>query len=168
MEKDFLSRPAGTRDSGIKLKDGRFRLHIRKKFFTMMVLKMFQSLEQVALSLAVLKAGLNGALSNLAEGVGTGRSLGSLLTQIILQVCDTFMSTCGEQRWAENGAEVVSVITLRRGTWSNQCNYTVSLPQEAAQRYHGPICLGVALCQKLSSILLQCSSLESLKKLHSF
>ena len=58
----------GTRDNGFKLKECRFRLGIRKKFFTMRVVRHWNRLprEDVAApSLAVLKARLDGALSNL-------------------------------------------------------------------------------------------------------
>jgi len=57
-----------TRGSGCKLKEGRFRLDIRKKFFTVRVVKHWPRLPRevvAALSLAVLKARLDGALSNL-------------------------------------------------------------------------------------------------------
>ncbi|KFR12534.1 hypothetical protein N306_04616, partial [Opisthocomus hoazin] len=50
-----------------KLKEGRFRLDIRKKFFTMRVVKHWNRLPReavAALSLAVFKARLDGALSN--------------------------------------------------------------------------------------------------------
>jgi len=58
-----------TRGNGSKLKEGRFRLHIRKKFFTMRVVKHWHRLPREAVdapSLAVFKARLDGALSNLA------------------------------------------------------------------------------------------------------
>jgi len=57
-----------TRGNSSKLKEGRFRLDIRKKFFTMRVVKHWNglSIEAVAApSLAVFKARLDGALSNL-------------------------------------------------------------------------------------------------------
>jgi len=57
-----------TRGNGSKLKEGRFRLDIRKKFFPMRVVKHWPGLprETVASpSLAVSKARLDGALSNL-------------------------------------------------------------------------------------------------------
>jgi len=57
-----------TRGNGSKLKDGRFRLDIGKKFFTMRVVKHWHSLPREAVdvpSLAVLKARLDGAVSNL-------------------------------------------------------------------------------------------------------
>jgi len=57
-----------TRGNGFKLKEGRFRLDIRKKFFTMRVVKHWNRLLREAvnsLSLAVSKARLDGALSNL-------------------------------------------------------------------------------------------------------
>jgi len=72
-----------TRGNGFKLKEGRFRLDIRKNFFTMMVVKHWNRLPREAVdapSLAVFKARLDGALSNLvwwkmsllmAGGVGT-------------------------------------------------------------------------------------------------
>jgi len=57
-----------TRGNGSKLKEGRYRLDIRKKFFTMRVVRHWNRMprESVdALSLAVFKARLDGALSNL-------------------------------------------------------------------------------------------------------
>jgi len=57
-----------TRGNGSKLKEGRFRLDIRKKFFTMNVVKHWPRLSREAVaapSLAVFKARLDGALSNL-------------------------------------------------------------------------------------------------------
>jgi len=58
-----------TRGNGSKLKEGRFRLDIRKKFFTMRVVKHRNMLPREAAyifsSLAVFKAMLDGALSNL-------------------------------------------------------------------------------------------------------
>jgi len=57
-----------TRGSGCKLREGRFTLDIRKKFFTMRVVKHWNRLpgEAVAApSLEVFKVRLDGALSNL-------------------------------------------------------------------------------------------------------
>jgi len=57
-----------TRGNGFKLKESRFRLDIRKKFFTMRVVKHWPRLPREAVaapSLAVFKARLDGALSNL-------------------------------------------------------------------------------------------------------
>ncbi|KFZ68894.1 hypothetical protein N338_08177, partial [Podiceps cristatus] len=54
--------------NGFKLKDGRFRLGIRKKFFTMRVVRHWhRSPREVvdAPSLEVFKVRLDGALSNL-------------------------------------------------------------------------------------------------------
>ncbi|KFR08372.1 hypothetical protein N306_00066, partial [Opisthocomus hoazin] len=54
--------------NGSKLKEGRFSLDIRKKFFTVRVVKHWNRLPRevvVGPSLAVLKARLDGALSNL-------------------------------------------------------------------------------------------------------
>jgi len=56
-----------TRRNGCKLKEGRFRLDIRKKFFTMSVIKHWNRVPREAVaapSLAVFKARLDGALSN--------------------------------------------------------------------------------------------------------
>ncbi|KFR17797.1 hypothetical protein N306_11508, partial [Opisthocomus hoazin] len=54
--------------NGSKLKEGRFRLDIRKKFFTMRVVKHWNRLPREVVdapSLEVFKARLDGALSNL-------------------------------------------------------------------------------------------------------
>jgi len=57
-----------TRGNGFKLKEGRFRLDIRKKFFTMRVARPWPRLPREAVaapSLEVFQARLDGALSNL-------------------------------------------------------------------------------------------------------
>ncbi|KFV45113.1 hypothetical protein N341_08608, partial [Tyto alba] len=54
--------------SGFKLKEGRFRLEIRKKFFTMKVVKHWDRLPREVVdapSLETLKVRLDWALSNL-------------------------------------------------------------------------------------------------------
>ncbi|KFR07334.1 hypothetical protein N306_14899, partial [Opisthocomus hoazin] len=54
--------------NGCKLNEGRFRLDIRKKFFTMRVVRHWNRLPREAVaapSLTVLEARLDGALSNL-------------------------------------------------------------------------------------------------------
>ena len=54
--------------NGFKLKEGRFRVAISKKFFTLRVMRHWNSLPREAVdvtSLEVLKARLYGALSNL-------------------------------------------------------------------------------------------------------
>jgi len=57
-----------TRGNSFKLKEGRFRLDIRKKFFTKRVVRHWNSLPREVMdapSLAMFKARLDGALSNL-------------------------------------------------------------------------------------------------------
>jgi len=57
-----------TRGNGFKLEEGRFRLYIRKKFFTMRVVKHWPRLPREAVdapSLETFKARLDRALSNL-------------------------------------------------------------------------------------------------------
>jgi len=57
-----------TRGNGCKLKEGRLRLDIRKKFFTMRVVRHWNRLPREAVaapSLAVSKARLDGALRTL-------------------------------------------------------------------------------------------------------
>ncbi|KFR10763.1 hypothetical protein N306_15062, partial [Opisthocomus hoazin] len=54
--------------NGSKLKEGRFRLDIRKKFFTMRVVKHWNRLPREAVhapSMEMFKARLDGALRNL-------------------------------------------------------------------------------------------------------
>jgi len=58
----------GTRGNGFKLKEGRFRLDTRRKFFPMWVVRHWNRLLREAVddpSLAVFKARLDRALSNL-------------------------------------------------------------------------------------------------------
>ena len=57
-----------TRANGFKLKEGRFRLAVRRKFFTVRVVRHWNRLPREVVdapSLAVLQARLDGALSNL-------------------------------------------------------------------------------------------------------
>ncbi|KAK4832828.1 hypothetical protein QYF61_025816 [Mycteria americana] len=68
----LFSRPCcdRTRGNGFKRKEGRFRLHIRKKFFTMRVVKHWNRFPREVVdapSLETFKVRLAGALSNLIE-----------------------------------------------------------------------------------------------------
>ena len=57
-----------TRGSGLKLRESRFRLDVRKKFFTMRVLKHWRRLPREVVEappLKTFKASLDGSLSNL-------------------------------------------------------------------------------------------------------
>jgi len=63
----------GTRGNGFKLKEGRFRLGIRKKFFIVRAVRHWNSLPRAIVgvpSLEVFKARLDGALSNLVWSSG--------------------------------------------------------------------------------------------------
>jgi len=56
------------RESGFKLEEGIFRLHVRKKFFTVRVVRHWNKLPSKAgdaLSLKTFKVRVDGALSNL-------------------------------------------------------------------------------------------------------
>jgi len=69
MERGFLLDPVVTGQGvSFKLKEGRFRSNIRKKFFTVRVVRHWNRLPREAVdapSLEVFKARLDGALSNL-------------------------------------------------------------------------------------------------------
>ena len=57
-----------TRGNGFKRKEGRFRSDIRKKFFTVRLVRPWDGLPKEVVdvpSLAVFRAGLDGTLSNL-------------------------------------------------------------------------------------------------------
>jgi len=69
-EENLFSRACcdRTRGNGFKVRENRFRLDIRKKFFTMRVVKHWHRLPRgvvEAPSLETFQAGLDGALSNL-------------------------------------------------------------------------------------------------------
>ena len=70
MGKNLFSKACcnRTRSNGFKLREGRYRLDIRKKFFTMKVSKHWHRLLREVVeapSLETFKARLDGALSNL-------------------------------------------------------------------------------------------------------
>ena len=69
MGRDSLTECSDrTRGNGFKLKEGRLRLDVRKKFFTVRVVRHWNRLPREAVdapSLEVVEARLDGALSNL-------------------------------------------------------------------------------------------------------
>ena len=69
MGRDSVRKSSNrTRGNGFKLKEGRFQLDIRKKFFTVRLVRHWKRLPREAVdapSLEVFKARLDGALSNL-------------------------------------------------------------------------------------------------------
>jgi len=70
-----------TRGNGFKLKESRFRFDIRKKFFTMRVVKHWHRLSRQAVdapSLELFKARLDGALSTLVWWKGSLPMAGGL------------------------------------------------------------------------------------------
>jgi len=66
-EQNLFSRACcdRTRNNGFKLREGRFRLDIRKKFFTVRVVKLWPREVVEAPSLEPFRASLDGALSNM-------------------------------------------------------------------------------------------------------
>ena len=70
-----------TRGNGFRLKEGRFGLEIRKKFFTVRVVRHWHRLPREVVddhSLEVFKARLDGALSNVVKDVPAhGRGVGT-------------------------------------------------------------------------------------------
>jgi len=68
LERDFLQGPVVKGQGGMALKEGRFRLDIKTKFFTVRVVRHWNRLPREAMaapSLEVFKARLDGVLSNL-------------------------------------------------------------------------------------------------------
>jgi len=65
-----MARSNGTKGTGFKLKDSSFRLDIRKKFFTMRMMRHWNRFPRellYILSLGVFKVRLNKTLSNLVQ-----------------------------------------------------------------------------------------------------
>uniref|UniRef100_A0A803W0L9 Acrosin n=1 Tax=Ficedula albicollis TaxID=59894 RepID=A0A803W0L9_FICAL len=98
LERDFFIRASRgrTRGNGFRVKESRFGIDMRKKFWTVREVRHRHGLPREAMaapSLEMFKAQLDGALSSQVwcemslpvAGVGTGWSLGSTLTQTILR-----------------------------------------------------------------------------------
>ncbi|KAK4806242.1 LOW QUALITY PROTEIN: hypothetical protein QYF61_013386 [Mycteria americana] len=113
-----------TRDNGFKLKEGRFRLDIRKKFFTLRVVKHWHRLPREVVdapSLETFKVRLDGALSNLTLVAGSKAQLKCLYTN----ACS--MGNKQEELEAIVQLENYDIVAITETWWDDSHNWSAAM-----------------------------------------